>query len=537
MALHKAIDESIEAVENCLKEGCAIEEWDFYGRTPLLKVAELGKMDMMKCLIDKGANVNATDNTGETPLFCIAIWKEMDIVKLLVENGANVNAQDNKGVTPLLRAAQLGKIEMMKCLIDKGANVNAVDISGRTPLFCAVYRGPLESVQVLIDIGADVNATDNKGATPLVLAAQRGKMDIIRRLIDKGANVNATDNKGVTPLFCAAERGRMDMVKLLVDKGANVNATDTTGRSVLRLLRRHVTDVRLCELVESLLEQGLDVSYLTGVGASPMHDICQLASNSSRHIFGHPVEGSELASRYIRLLEVCLENGGDPTEVRDNDDSLLQYTFHIPLTALGYETCVRLIKLILKCRGDVAKPCTDVFGNERFPFEHLLVRHSQHVDYAGLSLLSCPEALKACRAGFFKVPSEKFTLADFNRFINSGYIYYGCIQCLSDPTRGFDAKQKLQDLLTFLNTKGLSEELLSELLKDVSPSNFGVLKDTPGDFTRLKNATFSLFHLSRREVRNCVFQNHTLRLPDPQSVNEELKKHIGDPEMSYLKIF
>ena len=465
MALHEAVTQSKEAVEMCLQEGCSIDERDPLDRTPLFCAAELGRRDIMKFLIDKGANVNA----------------------------------DTWGLTPLLWAAERGKMDIMKILIDKGANVNA---------------------------------TDTDGFTPLLWTAGRGDIDIMKILIEKGANVNATEtDTSCTPLLYAAARGKMDNMKFLIDKGANVNAIGANGRNILQMMiQNHRGNVGMCEMAEALFEAGLYVHHKSKK-STPMHDIITV-------MYSYPAITASEISRLIILFELCLRKGADPNAVCDeHKGSLLAHAVrmaHETSSHLRLLICVLFIKLIAEYGGDVSQPVA-IPGRQRdlFAFEIFISHYPVQIDYATLRQLSCPKAFVACPHNIFCIPAENLTIRAFHRLLNLGYIYYGCIQSLSDPTRGADVNQKLQDFLTFLNTKGLSEESLSEMLKDVSPSNFGVLEDTPGDFTRLKNATFSLFHLSRRQARKCVFENHTLRLPDAESVNEELERHIG----SYLKIF
>ena len=53
-----------------------------------------------------------------------------DIIKILVENGANINAQDSRGCTALMRAAYIGFPELVTFLIDNGADKALKDYSG-----------------------------------------------------------------------------------------------------------------------------------------------------------------------------------------------------------------------------------------------------------------------------------------------------------------------------------------------------------------------------------------------------------------------
>jgi len=95
------------------------------------------RINIIKYLIEKEADINIADNTGISPLIIALNYDEEDIVKLLVEKGANVNAETvNKpdlnilAQTPLTTAISKGKLAMVKLLVEKGAEVNHITNGG-----------------------------------------------------------------------------------------------------------------------------------------------------------------------------------------------------------------------------------------------------------------------------------------------------------------------------------------------------------------------------------------------------------------------
>jgi ankyrin repeat protein len=65
-------------------------------------------LEMLKFLVQRGADINSPTSDGETPLHIAVLDHESDIVNWLVEEGADVNAQDGNGDTPLHIAARDG---------------------------------------------------------------------------------------------------------------------------------------------------------------------------------------------------------------------------------------------------------------------------------------------------------------------------------------------------------------------------------------------------------------------------------------------
>lgn len=126
-------------------------------------------MDVTQTLVELGAEINVKDKNGQkTPLhvaaqygdsqfylkalaiFCWAsIWHwcnwipgKTDVIRVLVEYGADVNAEDNVGETPLHKAVMNSQhSDVVRVLIEKGADVNAENQRGMAPLHTAVSRG------------------------------------------------------------------------------------------------------------------------------------------------------------------------------------------------------------------------------------------------------------------------------------------------------------------------------------------------------------------------------------------------------------
>lgn len=172
-----------------------------------------------------------------TPLVDAARRGEVELVRSMLDDGADVNAAQGDGLTALHASAERGHVEIAKLLIAAGADLDAETRIGHyTPLHLAGRGGHGHVVLALAEAGADVSrATSNTGVTPLHLAASAvGGERAVATLLDHGAAVNAREaSAGQTPLMFAAAYDRAAAVRELLSRGADPAIT-TTVVDVLR---------------------------------------------------------------------------------------------------------------------------------------------------------------------------------------------------------------------------------------------------------------------------------------------------------------
>ncbi len=193
---------------------------DKHGYAAIHWAALEGNIEMLKALLDAGADLESRTEKGCFPLY-FSTWRYMlnkkrkakslpiereatlDAMRFLIERGANVNAVNQFGCALLHTAAMNGEIEIMAALLDNGADIELGDNLDRTPLFHAVLAQSrsLEGVKFLIDHGAKINVRDKEyGRTPLHWAAVRRAIKIANYLIGVGGTPILRDNNGRTVL-------------------------------------------------------------------------------------------------------------------------------------------------------------------------------------------------------------------------------------------------------------------------------------------------------------------------------------------------
>ena len=262
-----------------------------YDYTPLMIAALRNDYDMVKFLVEKGANINAKTHSEyssvETPLLLSLDNEHPDsryyyyknenssVAEFLINNGADINVTNEDGETPLMYASKLHNIKMVELLIQKGANINAFDDYGNTALMYGVNN--LETVKLLVENGADVNSQKG-GSTALILACKprRGRnIDVIKYLVSKNADINAQDHQGDTALnktFYHLNEGSIDILdfeiaNFLIEQGADVNIKNEnqyTPLIYLGMLEGNFNNISFQEnrikLAKVLLEKGADIN-------------------------------------------------------------------------------------------------------------------------------------------------------------------------------------------------------------------------------------------------------------------------------------
>jgi len=281
--IYSAIRENnLAQLKGLLEQKTNVNLEDRRGITPLMYAAEIGSLDAMRLLIDRGADVNAQNDFGSTAL----MWSVADPakVRLLLDHGANVNLLARSGRTALIIAGFTNpSAEVVRLLLAKGAKVDVMDTRHVTPMNAATFGNDLETVKLLIAAGADIETPDTFiGLTPLMNAAGNRNLEAVKLLLAKGAKVNAVSKTqglpkiqtgtvefgGWTPLLMAAAFGPPEAVKTLLDSGARINAQDYRGFTPLMLAIG--TDRYDRRTVNMLVAHGADQSLKNEMGETAL---------------------------------------------------------------------------------------------------------------------------------------------------------------------------------------------------------------------------------------------------------------------------
>jgi ankyrin repeat protein len=157
---------------------------------------KLGAIDLIKALLARGANPNApliaplpprgplddidpVMGAGATPFLRAAKLDDAEVMRLLLDRGADARITTAAHATALMVAAGVGWRDGKS----HGSEPNAI-----------------EAIQLCLDRGVDINAANDQGRTALHGATQRGAEAVVAYLISRGADVTAKDKDGFNAL-------------------------------------------------------------------------------------------------------------------------------------------------------------------------------------------------------------------------------------------------------------------------------------------------------------------------------------------------
>ena len=143
----------------------------------------------MKCLLQR-IDIEAATNYKYTLLILASANGNAQVVKYLLNQGANVRAETDQGTNSFSLAAEKGHLNIVKLLHSKDPSIlEQKDKKGRTALIWASMKGHLDVVKFLVQNGADKNVLSNEGETPLLVASTNNHDDVVISLTQIGGTI------------------------------------------------------------------------------------------------------------------------------------------------------------------------------------------------------------------------------------------------------------------------------------------------------------------------------------------------------------
>ncbi len=152
---------------------CPIGSASDAGGAPIHHASENADLDLVKSLVQEGANVNACDQNDWTPLIWATSLNHSDVVKYLIEQGADTGLKSTNGTVPLHWAALNGNVDLMQLFLSSGADGDAVNLCGHSVVSLAVSSGKSDAVKLVLKENPQINVKDQNGYLPLDIVTSK----------------------------------------------------------------------------------------------------------------------------------------------------------------------------------------------------------------------------------------------------------------------------------------------------------------------------------------------------------------------------
>lgn len=283
-------------MEKYLRRGANIDR-TYDGDSALLHVCGMNFNSVAKKLVENGANINqqSAHHHSRTALMYAASAGNAEMVRYLLQNGAQVNLA-GWGYTALDNAidackprhnpnypkpatgagSQAESEECVKMLVEAGATIEPrhkeaifceapmvadliPDVKGAMDMHNAVQRNDLPALRDLLVAGVSPDCLkDYKTETPLCHAAATGNLPMIELLLSAGAAIELpSPATKYTPLQAATFNGQKEAFVLLLKKGADPKApceVKYDDPTTLDDVAKHSVNPHMTEFVKNVLD-------------------------------------------------------------------------------------------------------------------------------------------------------------------------------------------------------------------------------------------------------------------------------------------
>jgi ankyrin repeat protein len=239
-----------------------------YLHTALQAASRLGQEDIVKLLIEKGADPNIYGR--RSALSDAARSGSKDVVELLLNNGADVHeglGLEFVGSTELI-GAEDDSTQSSQPLPRKEVH-KVEEKDGSSTISQRASTAENERITITTTIkAADIRPNFHRQTTALFEASSCGHVDIMKLLLEKGAIVDRRNwQSGRTALFPASFYGREQAVRVLLENGAYVDKTDWDGRTPLYEASCWGQE----KIVDLLLKHWASMDKSDEIGRTPLH--------------------------------------------------------------------------------------------------------------------------------------------------------------------------------------------------------------------------------------------------------------------------
>ncbi|GGG57811.1 ankyrin repeat domain-containing protein [Paenibacillus radicis (ex Gao et al. 2016)] len=187
--------------------------------TPLQIACRVGNLEIVKLLIEAGADKEMKDVGRQSPLSIAISNNHFEVTCYLIEAGADVHSKGPNNLQPIHFACQRGSKKMIELLLSQGIDINQLDSlkSSLLDFTTNLSGGNLEAAKTLIDNGIDHKYM----SAAFKWACWRNNVELAAYLLENGADYESQTTPKSELLFWICGLGYKEIVKLLLEAGVD----------------------------------------------------------------------------------------------------------------------------------------------------------------------------------------------------------------------------------------------------------------------------------------------------------------------------
>ena len=270
-----------------------IDRLDDYGCSALHAAASKDQIEIVRYLLERGANCEMADCRGRTVLHH-SLDTSSGCLAIILDYVIDIDVGDDQGLTVWHLATQRCNTQVLRLLssftIDQKPYANLKAKDGRTPIHYAAAAGSQETLALLLDHCDNQIVSDTcfTGSTALHYAVGSGSLDAVSFLMNLKYDVKALKLDGSSMLHCACAYPflgkRVALLDLLLDRGIDPRGTRNDGTIPAALLISEGQKIRndlkdhtvFMDILEKVTRDVYSVQLVDGSKASALYQVCQL---------------------------------------------------------------------------------------------------------------------------------------------------------------------------------------------------------------------------------------------------------------------
>ncbi|KAK8005007.1 hypothetical protein PG990_011044 [Apiospora arundinis] len=286
----------------------------------LAEAAGGGHASVVSRLITVGANVHGRNVNTDSPLTRAIMGAHHEVVGILMAAGAHVNIDVSRDRNnPLLIAILEDNLEILGTLLAAGVD----DVEFKVPAFFQVSRRAARKEAfrtMLLNHEVKLSMMAVRPRTMLHVAVSE-KLEGVVTLLEAGVNGNAVDKTGSTALHIATRKGDLVCIESLLKAGVMTDTVDGTGSSALHIATQNWS----LSIVETLLKAGSDANVVDKSGSTALHIVAR----------------DQRGTEELSILEALIK-AGVRADVVNRDGST---ALHIAIRYNKWEVVKRLLEI------------------------------------------------------------------------------------------------------------------------------------------------------------------------------------------------